>query len=163
MAQYPSSEGRIPFRIPGKDDIPCFTFYKEFGEIYSSSSLPVVILHGGPGAGHEYLLSFADLWPRYGIPVIFYDQIGCASSTHHPQLAGNKSFWQVSLFIAELNNLIDHLELRNGFHLLLSVQLGWYVWPRLRDQSTPGPREAGYSQRARQHRACHSKHRDTKG
>ena len=78
-----------------------------------------MVVHGGPGSGHEYLLPFAHLWLRHRLPVVFYDQIGCASSTHLPEKAGDHSFWQESLFIAELNNLVDHLHLRDGpgFHL----------------------------------------------
>jgi proline-specific peptidase len=51
---------------------------------------------------------------------VFYDQIGCAASTHLPQTAGDDSFWQESLFITELNNLIDFLQLREGpsYHIL---------------------------------------------
>ena len=118
MAQSPTKEGTVPFNIPSLDT-PCFTYFKVVGDL-SSGSPPVVVLHGGPGAGHEYLLSFAEFWPRYGLPVVFYDQIGCASSTHLPQTAGDHSFWQESLFIAELDNLLDLLQLRDGpgFHLL---------------------------------------------
>lgn len=41
------------------------------------------------------------------------------ASTHLPQTAGDKDFWHESLFVAELDNLIDHLKLRDGpgFHL----------------------------------------------
>ena len=111
-------EGTIPFNIP-HIATPCFTYYKKFGDL-SSNSPPLIVLHGGPGAGHEYMLPFADLWQLYGIPVIFYDQIGCASSTHLPQTAGDESVWQESHFIAELNNLIDSLHLRDGpgYHIL---------------------------------------------
>ncbi|KAL9093879.1 MAG: hypothetical protein Q9165_003802 [Trypethelium subeluteriae] len=118
MATKPSTSGTIPFNIPSISS-PCFTYYKVFGNI-SSGAPPVVVVHGGPGGGHEYLLPFAELWTCYGLPVVFYDQIGCASSTHLPQTAGDKSFWQESLFILELDNLIDHLHLRDGpgFHLL---------------------------------------------
>ncbi|KAI0179378.1 Alpha/Beta hydrolase protein [Hypoxylon sp. FL1284] len=119
MDILPTSEGHIPFIIPGKEDVPCSTYYKVVGNL-SCGAPPVVILHGGPGAGHIYLVSFAELWPQYGLPVVFYDQIGCGASTHLPETAGDKEFWQESLFIAELNNLIDHLKLRDGpgFHLL---------------------------------------------
>lgn len=111
----PVKEGEVSFGIPSIDH-PCSTYYKIIGDL--STGPPVVVVHGGPGAGHEYLLPFADLWPRYKLPVIFYDQIGCASSTHLPQTAGDKTFWQESLFIAELNNLLDSLRLRDGFYLL---------------------------------------------
>ncbi|KAK9784323.1 putative AB hydrolase-1 domain-containing protein [Seiridium cardinale] len=119
MDKVPTLQGHIPFRIPDKSDVSASTYYKVFGHL-SSGVPPVVALHGGPGGGHEYLLSFAELWPRYGIPVVFYDQIGCGASTHLPQLAGDTGFWQESLFVAELNNLLDHLGLRDGpgFHLL---------------------------------------------
>ncbi|KAK7965927.1 uncharacterized protein PG986_000204 [Apiospora aurea] len=74
----------------------------------------VVVVHGGPGAGHECLLAFAALWPQYGLPVVFYDQVGCAASTHLRQTAGDEAFWQERLFQDELDNLLDHLELRGG-------------------------------------------------
>ncbi|KAL9113933.1 MAG: hypothetical protein Q9227_002067 [Pyrenula ochraceoflavens] len=118
MANLPFQEGTIPFDVPSTDGL-CSTHYKIFGDI-SNGRPRIVILHGGPGAGHEYLLPFTSLWSRYNFPVVFYDQIGCASSTHLPQKAGDKSFWQESLFIAELENLLDRLQLRDGpgFHLL---------------------------------------------
>ena len=111
-------EGKAPFQIPGIEE-EGFTYYKIFGDL-SSPSPRVVVLHGGPGAGHEYLLAFSELWTRYGLPVVFYDQIGCASSSHLRHKAGDESFWQESLFVSELDNLLDHLGLRDGpgFHIL---------------------------------------------
>jgi pimeloyl-ACP methyl ester carboxylesterase len=52
--------------------------------------------------------------------VVFYDQIGCVASTHLPQTTGDESFWQESLFLAELDNLLDFLQLRDGpgYHIL---------------------------------------------
>ncbi|KAF2149030.1 proline-specific peptidase [Myriangium duriaei CBS 260.36] len=114
-ALIPTREGTIPFPISAVDK-PCFTYFKVFGDL--SKGTPVVCLHGGPGAGHEYMLPFAELWPKYNIPVILYDQIGCASSTHLQEKAGDKAFWQEDLFVRELDNLLDHLQLRGGFHLL---------------------------------------------
>ncbi|CAG8977069.1 hypothetical protein HYALB_00005777 [Hymenoscyphus albidus] len=116
MSQPPTKSGTIPFKIP-KYSVPCVTYYKIFGGL-ACGAPPVVIVHGSPGAGHEYLLSFADLWTRHGLPVVFYDQIGCGSSTRLPQTAGDGEFWRESLFIDELDNLLDHLDLRGGFHLL---------------------------------------------
>ena len=116
----PTKEGYIPFDVP-TIDTPCHTFYKIFGDL-ASGAPPVVFLHGGPGGGHDYLLPFASLWPRYGLPVVLYDQIGCGASTHLPQTAGDGNFWTTALLIAELNNLLDHLRLRlddgSGFHLV---------------------------------------------
>ena len=118
MSELQVREGKASFKIPSIDE-PCFTYYKIIGEL-ASGVPPVIVAHGGPGAGHEYLLTFAALWQDYGLPVVFYDQIGCASSTHLPQKAGDRTFWQEQLFQDELDNLIDHLGIRRdpGFHLL---------------------------------------------
>ncbi|GAM84868.1 hypothetical protein ANO11243_028700 [Dothideomycetidae sp. 11243] len=122
MAQVPTKEGDLPLHIPSIDK-PCFTHFKVFGDLPCGKP-PVVCIHGGPGAGHEYLLPFAALWPQFGLPVVFYDQIGCASSTHLREKAGkkagDKAFWQIDVFLAELDNLLDHLQIRDGpgYHIL---------------------------------------------
>lgn len=121
MASTPTKDGKLAFPIPGHPEISSETYYKIIGNL-SSDIPPLVVLHGGPGVGHEYLLTFADLWSKYGIPVVFYDQVGCASSTHLPQMDGNKDFWQESLFTAELENLLSYLGLSkangSGYYLL---------------------------------------------
>jgi hypothetical protein len=78
--------------------------------------LPLIVLHGGPGTAHDYMLSLADL-AATGRPVIFYDQVGCGNSTRLPERGAD--FWTVPLFVAELQNLIDQLGLaETGFHVL---------------------------------------------
>ncbi|KIW00002.1 hypothetical protein, variant [Verruconis gallopava] len=72
---------------------------------------PLIVLHGGPGIGHKYLLSLTDLTTDFGIPVIFYDQIGCGNSTHLREKNGDSGFWSVQLFVDEFHNLVDHLGL----------------------------------------------------
>ena len=120
MALHPTQEGQIPFEIHSVKT-QCSTFYKVFGDL-ACGNPPVVVLHGGPGAGHEYCLPFANLWPRYGLPVILYDQIGCGASTHLQSKDGDASFWQENLFITELTNVLAFFNLQNedgiGFHLL---------------------------------------------
>ena len=105
-------EGTVPFYHPTIDQ-QCFTYYKLFGDL-STGVPPLICLHGGPGGGHGGLIPFGDLWSRSGIPVILYDQVGCGKSTQLPGRAGDKEFWVEPLFIDELNNLIDHLKLRDG-------------------------------------------------
>ncbi|KAI0391212.1 proline-specific peptidase [Xylariaceae sp. FL0594] len=120
MTEIPITTGQAPFKIPSIDK-PCFTSYKIYGEL-NNGRPAVIVLHGGPGAGHEYLVTpFAHLWRDYGLPVVFYDQIGCGASTHLPETAGDESFWQEQLFQDELDNLIDHLGLAQspaGYHIL---------------------------------------------
>jgi proline-specific peptidase len=118
MAENLVQEGKAPFEIPTIKEV-CFTYYKIIGDL-SCGTPAVVVVHGGPGSGHEYLLPYAGLWREYNLPVIFYDQIGCAASTHLREKAGDEAFWNEQLFQDELDNLLDHLDLRRGpgFHLL---------------------------------------------
>ncbi|KAK0710427.1 Alpha/Beta hydrolase protein [Apiosordaria backusii] len=70
-------------------------------------------------ATHEYLLSLTDLYSTHNIPLIFYDQIGCGRSTHYRDKIADITFWTIDLFLNELDNLIDCLNLRErGFYLL---------------------------------------------
>lgn len=99
-------EGRAPFR--GHE-----TWFRVTGELPVAGGsprapLPVVVLHGGPGAAHDYTLSMANLAAR-GRAVVHYDQLGCGRSTHLPQ--ADPSSWTVELFVAELVSLLDHLGL----------------------------------------------------
>lgn len=118
MAQEHSSEGKIIFNGPGTDK-PTWTWYKVVGDLTQPSPPPLILCHGGPGAGHESLGSLTDLHDRFGIPVIFYDQVGCGKSTHYPEKMGDEGFWGIKLYWAELDNLIDFFNLREkGYHLL---------------------------------------------
>jgi proline iminopeptidase len=62
------SEGRAA--VPGGT-----IWWKKIG---SGAKTPLLTLHGGPGAGHNYLLPLAALADDR--PVIFYDQLGCGQA-----------------------------------------------------------------------------------
>ena len=72
------------------------------------------MVHGGPGLSHDYLLPLKDLSATR--PVIFYDQIGSARSTHLTTKPA--SFFTTDLFLAELHNLLTTLEISNDYDLL---------------------------------------------
>lgn len=75
MAMEPaSSEGTVAFSVPaaGKE---CFTWYKVFGSLESTTTTPLVLVHGGPGLSHDYMLSLLPLHTQFGIPLILYDQV----------------------------------------------------------------------------------------
>lgn len=117
MTKRIAQEGLIPFNVPAANK-PCHTWYRIIGDL-SSSSTPLVTLHGGPGACHEYLLPLRDLNVEHSIPIIFYDQIGNGNSTRLREKDGDEGFWTEELFRAELDNLVDYLGLRNrGFDIL---------------------------------------------
>ena len=90
------------------------TWYRVTGDL-GSGLTPIVIVHGGPGMAHNYLLSLTAL-ARSGRPVIHYDQVGCGNSTHDPSRGGDS--WTVELFRDELANLVEKLGVADRFHLL---------------------------------------------
>lgn len=103
-------EGLAEFHVPGLAK-PCQTWYTVIGDLHTSAAPPLIVLHGGPGACHDYLLPLTDLGPSTAI--VFYDQIGNGRSTHLPEKNGDENFWSVELFINELDNLLSHLGLQD--------------------------------------------------
>jgi len=103
----PISEGYAKFR-------DWRTWYRVTGDL-TTGKPPLVVLHGGPGVPHNYLLRLAAL-AETGRAVIHYDQVGCGNSTHLPEK--DVDFWQVPLFVDELDNLLRHLGIQDSYHLL---------------------------------------------
>lgn len=103
----PTTTGTLDFR-------GWSTWYQVTGELPGRRT-PLVTLHGGPGASHDYILSLTDL-AAGGRAVVHYDQLGCGLSTHLPDRGG--VFWTVELFLDELDNLLGRLGLAEGYHLL---------------------------------------------
>ena len=62
-------------------------WYRRVGE----GGVPLLLLHGGPGAGHDYLEPLAGLAESRA--VIFYDQLGCGRSDQ----PDDPSLWRRSL------------------------------------------------------------------
>ncbi|KAF8124157.1 proline-specific peptidase [Boletus edulis] len=101
------STGKVDFRV-GNETYQ--TWYKIFGDL-NSGIRPVVMLHGGPGLSHHYVLPYKDLHTRFNIPVIFYDQIGIGESSHPKDVP--KEFWTVELFMDELDNILERLGIKD--------------------------------------------------
>jgi len=110
-------DGEVNFVVSTLPEKPCKTKYWISGNLKSGIT-PLVVLHGGPGGGHDYLSNMALLTERHGIPVVLYDQIGCGQSTHYPEKMGHGAFWSTQLFIEELVNLLNHLGIHDNFDLL---------------------------------------------
>jgi L-proline amide hydrolase len=107
MIPEPRLTGHVPFR--GHQ-----TWYRVTGG-EAATLPPLVILHGGPGACHDYTLRFAGL-ASPARAVIHYDQLGCGNSTHLRDAPAD--FWTVQLFLDELDALLAHLGIAGGYHLL---------------------------------------------
>jgi L-proline amide hydrolase len=90
------------------------TWFRVTGDLKAKIP-PVVILHGGPGAAHDYTDSFK-LLAASGRAVVHYDQLGCGRSTHLREKP--KDFWTVQLFLDELDNLLKTLGIANSYHVV---------------------------------------------
>ena len=91
------------------------TWYRVVGDLKSSKT-PVMILHGGPGAGHNYCEPIAEVLAQTGRAAVLYDQIGCGNSTHLPDKP--KDFWTPELFMEELVLLTEHLGISNKYDIV---------------------------------------------
>lgn len=97
-----SKEGMI--NVPGGK-----VWYKMFGA--EKSGIPVLAVHGGPGAPHNYMEPLEALTDER--PVVFYDQLGCGNS----ERPSDKSLWEVDRFVEELQQVRDALGLKK-VHLI---------------------------------------------
>ena len=73
-----------------------------------SKGVPLIILHGGPGGcveRYEPLEKLAD----FGIPLIFYDQLGCGYSKVPKN---HKISWNFRIFLDEFENLVNYFNLK---------------------------------------------------
>ena len=91
------------------------TWYRVVGDLKSSKT-PVMILHGGPGAGHNYCEPIAEVLAQTGRAGVLYDQIGCGNSTHLPDKP--KEFWTPELFMEELVLLTEHLGISHKYDIV---------------------------------------------
>ena len=105
-------EIEIPLDPPDGVDKPCFTYCKIFGDLKQTTKRPLIVVHGGPGMCHNYLLALADLSDS-GTVVVFYDQLGGGKSTHLPEKNGDEQFWTEDLFIYEFDNLLRYLHIED--------------------------------------------------
>lgn len=106
-----TSEGHAPF-----DDGT--TWYRIDGDLRpddAAGPAPLIVLHGGPGATHDYLTPLADL-ATGDRAVVLYDQLGNGRSSHFPDRGAD--FWTVDLFVRELANLLAHLGIADRYHVL---------------------------------------------
>jgi L-proline amide hydrolase len=92
------------------------TWYRVEGKLGAGDATPLVLLHGGPGAAHDYLEPIAELARTAGRACVLYDQIGCGRSQHFPDAPVD--FWTVELFCRELTQVLEHLDIAGRYHVL---------------------------------------------
>jgi L-proline amide hydrolase len=88
------------------------TWYRVVGALdpAAAEQTPVVILHGGPGAAHDYCEPILEL-SRSGRACVIYDQLGCGRSQHLPDAPAG--FWTIDLFKRELVELVRQLGIQD--------------------------------------------------
>jgi proline iminopeptidase len=94
---------------------PAGTFNVWTKRVGNNPRIKLLLLHGGPGATHEYFEAFDGYLPAAGIEYYYYDQLGSAYSDQPdaPQL------WNVPRFVDEVEQVRQALKLdRNDFYLL---------------------------------------------
>ena len=77
--------------------------------------IKVLLLHGGPGATHEYFEALDSYFPAAGIEYYYYDQLGSAYSDQpeEPEL------WDLPRFVEEVEQVRQALKLdQSNFYLL---------------------------------------------
>lgn len=101
------------FDNAGRDDVlsggvklipvetPAGTFRVWTRRVGNSPTMKVLLLHGGPGATHEYLEAFDSYLPGAGIEYYYYDQLGSAYSDQPeaPEL------WEIPRFVDEVEQV----------------------------------------------------------
>lgn len=83
--------------------------------IGNNPKIKLLLLHGGPGIGHEYFECFESFLPQEGIEFIYYDQLGTCNSDHPT----DTSLWDLPRFVEEVEQVRTALGLSNdNFYLL---------------------------------------------
>ena len=76
--------------------------------------IKVLLLHGGPGATHEYFEAFDSYFPKAGIEYYYYDQLGSAYSDQPDE----PTLWELPRFVDEVEQVRKALRLdKSNFYL----------------------------------------------
>lgn len=100
-------------RIPITTPKGTFTVWTK--RVGSNPTIKVLLLHGGPGATHEYFEAADSFLPAAGVEYYYYDQLGSAYSDQ-PK---DESLWNVPRFVEEVEQVRQALGLGpDNFYLL---------------------------------------------
>ncbi len=99
----------IPIETPvGKFKV----WTKKFGD---NPRIKILLLHGGPAMGHEYMESFESFFPNVGFEMYEYDQLGCVNSDQPT----NDDLWTTPRFVDEVEQVRKALGMnKDNFYLL---------------------------------------------
>jgi proline iminopeptidase len=118
-ASYLDYSGRDDILSGGVRLIPVETpvgvFHVWTKRIGNNPATKLLLLHGGPGATHEYFEAFDSYLPAAGIEYYYYDQLGSAYSDQPDE----PDLWEIDRFVDEVEQVRRALGLnRDNFFLL---------------------------------------------
>jgi proline iminopeptidase len=100
--------GMIPIQTPAGE----FRVWTQ--RVGENPDTKVLLLHGGPGATHEYLEVVGDHLAGAGIEFYYYDQLGAGNSDQ----PSDPGLWQLDRFVDEVEQVRQALQLdRSNFYL----------------------------------------------
>jgi proline iminopeptidase len=123
-ADYLDSSARADRLSGGVRIIPISTAYGQFKvwtrRVGNNPRIKLLLLHGGPGATHEYFEACDCYLPAAGVEYYYYDQLGSYYSDQPdlPQL------WDVPRFVDEVEQVRTALGLDAGNFFLLGHSWG---------------------------------------
>ena len=94
---------------------PKGTFKVWTKRVGNNPAVKVLLLHGGPGATHEYFEAFDSYFPAAGVEYYYYDQLG----SFYSDQPKDPSLWDLPRFVEEVEQVRQALGLdQNNFYLL---------------------------------------------
>lgn len=86
----------------------------------NNPDVKVLLLHGGPGATHEYLGIFERYLPEAGFEIYFYDQLGSG----HSDRPDDPDLWELDRFVDEVEQVRQALGLGRSNLVLFGQSWG---------------------------------------
>lgn len=83
--------------------------YKVWTKRLGTGDVKVLLLHGGPGAPHDYLEAMESFLPQANIEMYYYDQLGVGNS----DIPDDPSLWTIPRYVAEVEEVRRGLGLDN--------------------------------------------------
>lgn len=122
--RYFDQTGRTDLFAGGVTMVPVTTRSGTFKvwtkRVGNNPAVKLLLLHGGPGATHEYFEAFDSYLPGAGVEYYYYDQLG---STRSDQ-PDDPSLWELDRFVEEVEQVRLSLGLDRGNFVLLGHSWG---------------------------------------
>jgi proline iminopeptidase len=124
VAGYLDSTQRLDALSGGARMIPVATPRGDFRvwtkRVGNSPTLKLLLLHGGPGATHEYFEGFDSYLPNAGVEYYYYDQLG----SHFSDQPDEPDLWEIDRFVAEVEQVRQALGLHRDDFVILGQSWG---------------------------------------